>query len=133
MFTTISTYEKHKYVSSFHPEKCYIMIGCLGGLGRTLARWMVNRGARKFAFLGRSGLQKSAARNLIEDLDLLSVKSVVISGDICNDADWRLSSMQPQHWVRLPRRITVQVIISLTCSLATSEPRSYLVSRSAWV
>ncbi|KAI0436475.1 KR domain-containing protein [Xylaria telfairii] len=79
--------QKHKYVTSFHPEKCYVMIGCLGGLGHTLTHWMVGRGARKFAFLGRSGLQKSSARKLIEDLDLLGVRSVVISGDICNDVN----------------------------------------------
>ncbi|KAI1439039.1 reducing type I polyketide synthase 10 [Xylaria sp. CBS 124048] len=79
--------QRQKYAASFHPEKSYVMIGCLGGLGRTLTRWMVSRGARKFAFLGRSGLEKTAAQNLIRDLDLLGAKSVVIKGDVCNETD----------------------------------------------
>jgi NAD(P)-dependent dehydrogenase (short-subunit alcohol dehydrogenase family) len=79
--------QRQKYETSFHADKSYVMIGCLGGLGRTLARWMVSRGARKFAFLGRSGIQKAAARNLIQDLDSLGVKSSVVTGDVCNAAD----------------------------------------------
>jgi len=79
--------QKEKYETTFHPEKSYVMIGCLGGLGRTLTRWMVSRGAKKFAFLGRSGLQKTAARNLVQDLDSLGAESVVIKGDVCKAAD----------------------------------------------
>ncbi|KAI0189868.1 reducing type I polyketide synthase 10 [Astrocystis sublimbata] len=79
--------QRQKYVTSFDPKKCYVMIGCLGGLGRTLTRWMVSRGAAKFAFLGRSGLQKSAAKNLIRDLDLLGVESAVVTGDVCNESN----------------------------------------------
>ncbi|KAI1826121.1 reducing type I polyketide synthase 10 [Xylaria intraflava] len=81
--------QRQKYMASFNPEKSYVMIGCLGGLGRTLTRWMASRGARKFAFLGRSGLQKSVAQNLIRDLDLLGVQSVVVRGDVCSRADVR--------------------------------------------
>ena len=79
--------QKQKYATSFDPDKCYVMIGCLGGLGRTLTRWMVSRGARKFAFLGRSGLKKTSAQELIQDLDANHVQSVVITGDICNRTD----------------------------------------------
>lgn len=32
---------------------------------------MVSRGARKFAFLGRSGIEKPAARNLVQDLEAM--------------------------------------------------------------
>ncbi|KAI1813021.1 reducing type I polyketide synthase 10 [Poronia punctata] len=79
--------QKEKYVTTFDSEKSYVMIGCLGGLGRTLTRWMVSRGAKKFAFLGRSGLQKTPARNLVEDLDRMGAKSVVVKGDVCSAAD----------------------------------------------
>lgn len=76
---------KHK--SRFHADKSYVMVGCLGGLGRTLARWMVNRGAKKFAFLGRSGIDKAAARNLVQDLERLGAECVVVRGDVCRAAD----------------------------------------------
>ncbi|KAI0392744.1 reducing type I polyketide synthase 10 [Xylariaceae sp. FL0594] len=79
--------QKEKYETTFDPAKSYVMVGCLGGLGRTLTRWMVSRGAKKFAFLGRSGLQKTAARTLVDDLDRLGARSVVVKGDVCKAAD----------------------------------------------
>ncbi|KAI0401620.1 reducing type I polyketide synthase 10 [Xylaria palmicola] len=69
------------------PDKTYIMVGCLGGLGRTVSRWMVQRGARKFVFLGRSGQAKPTARALVQDLEAAGAKCVVVKGDICNLAD----------------------------------------------
>jgi hypothetical protein len=48
---------------------------------------MVQRGARKFAFLGRSGTDKLAARNLIEDLKTQGADCVVVRGDVCNPKD----------------------------------------------
>ena len=76
---------RHK--TRLSPDKSYVMVGCLGGLGRTLARWMVQRGARKFAFLGRSGTDKLAARNLVEDLETQGADCVVVRGDVCNPKD----------------------------------------------
>ncbi|KAL4746292.1 hypothetical protein BDW72DRAFT_207477 [Aspergillus terricola var. indicus] len=73
-----------KYTTRFSSEKSYVMVGCLGGLGRTLSRWMVTRGARKFTFLGRSGTDKAAARNLVEDLEASGADCSVIRGDVCN-------------------------------------------------
>ena len=79
--------QKLKHTTRFHGDKSYVMVGCLGGLGRPLSRWMVSRGARKFSFLGRSGLEKAAARNLVEDLEALGAECVVIKGDVCNPKD----------------------------------------------
>ena len=80
---------KHKTV--FHPEKCYIMIGCLGGLGRSMSKWMMLRGARKFVFLGRSGLDKAPARRLVEDLESSGARcTVVVRRDVYSMADIRM-------------------------------------------
>ncbi|KAI0147403.1 reducing type I polyketide synthase 10 [Xylariaceae sp. FL1272] len=76
-----------KYVSQFDGEKSYLMVGCLGGLGRSFSRWMMTRGARKFAFLGRSGTDKPAARSLVEDLEAAGAKCEVVRGDVCSPAD----------------------------------------------
>ena len=40
----------------------------MGGLGRSIAKWMASRGAKKFMFLGRSGLDCLPAQRLVEDL-----------------------------------------------------------------
>ncbi|KAI0406569.1 polyketide synthase [Xylaria palmicola] len=75
------------FSTTFDKEKTYVMIGCLGGLGRSLSRWMVSRGARKFVFLGRSGLRKLAAQDLIHDLELSGATCKVVQGDVCNKED----------------------------------------------
>ncbi|KAK6502749.1 hypothetical protein TWF481_007796 [Arthrobotrys musiformis] len=76
-----------RYTTNFSVDKSYLMIGCLGGLGRSLSKWMVERGARKFIFLGRSGLDKEAARRLVEDLTLLGAECKVVRGDVVSATD----------------------------------------------
>jgi NADPH:quinone reductase-like Zn-dependent oxidoreductase/SAM-dependent methyltransferase len=51
-----------------NPNATYIIAGGLGGLGRTIARWMTARGARHLALLGRSGAKTQDAIELIEEL-----------------------------------------------------------------
>lgn len=71
----------------FHPYKAYLLVGCLGGLGRSLARWMVRRGARNLVFLGRSGCDKPSARDLVSDLEAAGVRVRVVRGDVVNRPD----------------------------------------------
>lgn len=71
-----------KYRSIFSSTKSYLMIGCLGGIGRSLSKWMMARGARHFVFLGRSGLDKSSARNLVQELKNLGASVHVVRGDV---------------------------------------------------
>lgn len=76
-----------KHTATFHAHKSYIMIGCLGGLGRSMSKWMGSRGARKFVFLGRSGIDKEPARRLVEELQKSGAECHVVRGDVCNMAD----------------------------------------------
>ncbi|KAJ5672571.1 polyketide synthase [Penicillium longicatenatum] len=85
--STVIPVQVSKYCTTFSLQKTYLMIGCLGGLGRSMAKWMMSRGARKFVFLGRSGTDKPSARRLVEDLTLSGAKCKVVRGDICNRAD----------------------------------------------
>jgi hypothetical protein len=41
-----------------HPDATYLIVGGLGGLGLKTAEWMVSRGARHLALLGRSTRQQ---------------------------------------------------------------------------
>ena len=60
------------------------MIGCLGGLGRSLSRWMLGRGARQFTFLGRSATDKSSSRLLVQDLRDAGAEVSIVRGDVTN-------------------------------------------------
>lgn len=76
-----------KYLSVFDPEKIYLLIGCLGGLGRSLSRWMVSRGARHFVFLGRSGADKPDAKQLVTRLEKTGATVHVVRGTVSSAAD----------------------------------------------
>ncbi|KAH0536610.1 putative secondary metabolism biosynthetic enzyme [Glutinoglossum americanum] len=76
-----------KYAATFDPEKTYIFIGCLGGLGRSLSKWMLSRGARNFTFLGRSGCDKPSAQDLLQFLERAGASVKVVRGDVVNKDD----------------------------------------------
>ncbi|KAJ5549646.1 polyketide synthase, partial [Penicillium frequentans] len=76
-----------RFASQLHPHKTYLMVGCLGGLGRSLSQWMIGRGARNFVFLGRSGMKNPVARSLIEGLEQQGALCVVIQGDVTDPDD----------------------------------------------
>ena len=71
-----------KFKTIFSPEKTYFLVGCLGGLGRSIAKWMASRGAKKFMFLGRSGLDRLPAQRLVEDLKGAGAEVAVERGDV---------------------------------------------------
>ncbi|MCJ1393519.1 hypothetical protein MMC18_006394 [Xylographa bjoerkii] len=52
----------------FDPAVSYLISGGFGGLGRSMARWFVHRGARNLIILSRSGGSSAAAQSLIEEL-----------------------------------------------------------------
>jgi NADPH:quinone reductase-like Zn-dependent oxidoreductase/NADP-dependent 3-hydroxy acid dehydrogenase YdfG len=76
-----------RYMTHLSAQKSYLLVGCLGGLGRSLSRWMIGRGARHFVFLGRTGHKKPAARRLIEELERDGAHCTVITGDVINYSD----------------------------------------------
>ncbi|KAI0466697.1 hypothetical protein F4859DRAFT_288396 [Xylaria cf. heliscus] len=53
---------------AFSSEGTYVLVGCLGGLGRSLTKWMMERGARHFAFISRSGASKPEAARVIASI-----------------------------------------------------------------
>lgn len=54
--------------ASLSGEGTYVLVGCLGGLGRSLTKWMVEHGGRHFAFISRSGASKPEAARVIENI-----------------------------------------------------------------
>ena len=57
-----------RLAATFSPTKSYLLVGCLGGLGRSIARYMLLNGARNFTFLSRSGAENDAAREFVANL-----------------------------------------------------------------
>ena len=75
---------KFRSTQSFHSSKVYLLVGGLGGLGRTLAEWMVRKGARNLAFLSRSGADRADAQATIDWLKARNIQVSVCRGDVTN-------------------------------------------------
>ncbi|PCG91451.1 Acyl transferase/acyl hydrolase/lysophospholipase [Penicillium occitanis (nom. inval.)] len=71
----------------FSPDATYFLVGCLGGLGRSLTSWMTENGARHFAFLGRSER---------------GIHCQVIRGDVASkeDVERAVASIPKEHPIR---------------------------------
>lgn len=68
------------------PNATYLLVGGLGGLGRSLARQFVASGARNIAFLSRSGGETPEAQALIAELSIARVKA--FKGDVTDAASF---------------------------------------------
>jgi NAD(P)-dependent dehydrogenase (short-subunit alcohol dehydrogenase family) len=52
----------------FDSNALYVIAGGLGGLGRSIARWMAGRGAKHLLLLSRSGPKHDTQHALLEEL-----------------------------------------------------------------
>ncbi|KAF2265025.1 polyketide synthase [Lojkania enalia] len=80
----------------------YLLVGGLGGLGRSILQWMVSRGARHLTVLSRSGTKKISpeAAAMIASLDLQDVHIQLVACDITvktslSEAIQTLSHLRP--------------------------------------
>ncbi|KAL4942551.1 hypothetical protein BDV06DRAFT_235394 [Aspergillus oleicola] len=71
----------------FRPDVAYLLVGCLGGLGRSLIRWMMDRGARHFAFISRSGADKPEAAALVHSIQQAGAAADVYRADASKEHD----------------------------------------------
>ena len=79
----------YRNLSLFDPAKIYLLVGGLGGLGRTLAEWMVRKGARQLAFLSRSGANRPEAMATVNWLEARDIKVSVYKSDVTDYASVR--------------------------------------------
>ncbi|KAL9110459.1 MAG: hypothetical protein Q9227_005003 [Pyrenula ochraceoflavens] len=69
---------------SFGHDGTYVIGGGLGGIGRGIARWLVERGARNLILLSRSGSQNPYAQKLVEDLTATGARVALPACDVCD-------------------------------------------------
>ncbi|KAI0502734.1 hypothetical protein F5B22DRAFT_640677 [Xylaria bambusicola] len=70
----------------FDSVACYIVVGGLGGLGRSILRWMCERGARNLVILSRRSIKasSSAAQSLVSRLTGRGVNIRPVECDVSN-------------------------------------------------
>ncbi|KAK8008418.1 hypothetical protein PG991_010969 [Apiospora marii] len=72
---------------SFKPDSRFVITGGMGGLGRGIIRWMVDRGARDFLVLSRRGVATPESQMLVKDLETRGVKIESVECDVSNRDD----------------------------------------------
>ena len=70
---------------NFDSDATYVIAGGLGGLGRSAARWMVDRGAKNLILLSRSTQHSESVRVLLNDLREMGVKVETPACDISDE------------------------------------------------
>jgi hypothetical protein len=65
---------------SFSPDSAYLLSGGLGGLGRALSNWMVERGARCLVYLSPSAGTTEQHHNFEEELKCQGCEVVFVHG-----------------------------------------------------
>lgn len=66
----------------FDPDATYILAGGTGGLGRSIATWAVERGARNLTFVSRSAGVSKASRALFSELESMGCNVVAVPGRV---------------------------------------------------
>jgi len=72
-------------IVQFDAEAAYVVTGALGGLGQSIIRWMVDRGARNLVLLSRRSINSVPDAKAL--VDKLTSRGVNISPAICDVAD----------------------------------------------
>ncbi len=104
----------------------YVLVGGLGGIGRTIAELLVVRGAKHIAFLSRSGATETST-SFLGSLRRKGVDARAFAVDICNYR--MLIATMGTLEKEMPRiRGAVQCAAVVEVSLATSSP--FLVNLS---
>ncbi|CAA9966684.1 Beta-ketoacyl synthase [Pyrenophora teres f. maculata] len=65
----------------------YLLVGGLGGLGRSMAVWMAQRGARSFTFLSRSAGTGAHDADLVVELESMGCNVQLVRGDVTDPVD----------------------------------------------
>lgn len=66
----------------FDPTATYLLVGGVGGLGRSIATWMVEKGARNLTFLSRSAGLSDVSKSLFSELESMGCSVTAIAGQV---------------------------------------------------
>ena len=100
----------------FDAEASYVLAGGLGGLGRSLARWMAARGAKSLVFLSRSGRVTPPVAEMLEDLKSAGCNAHILICDVAN-ADHVKSAIENCAATLPPIKGCIQCSMTLHVSL----------------
>ncbi|KAF2464424.1 ketoacyl-synt-domain-containing protein [Lindgomyces ingoldianus] len=90
----VPAFVRPKLTWRFDPEAVYLIAGGLGGQGRSIARWMVERGAKHLMLLSRFGPRNGAARAFVHEMREVGIDIQIPSCDITDAGALKAVLMQ---------------------------------------
>ncbi|KAH7110764.1 hypothetical protein EDB81DRAFT_831591 [Dactylonectria macrodidyma] len=66
----------------FDPDAAYLLVGGIMGLGKSLATWLVERGARNLVFLSRTASDGTASNSLTLELQAMGCSVTMVKGSV---------------------------------------------------
>lgn len=78
----VSVAPRDRRYIAFRPDATYLITGGFGGLGLTLARWIIEHGGRYLVLMGRSGAASEEAQSALEDLQRTGARVVAARADV---------------------------------------------------
>ncbi|KAL2793731.1 polyketide synthase [Aspergillus keveii] len=104
-----------KPTCSFDKDSTYVIAGGLGGLGRSIAHWLVDRGARNLILLSRSGSQNVYAGVTTKDLQEKGATVLTPACDITDRAGLA-STLESCSWTMPPIKGCIQASMVVSSS-----------------
>ncbi|KUI71344.1 Lovastatin diketide synthase LovF [Cytospora mali] len=71
----------------FSPDASYLLVGGVGGIGRSIAHWMVAHGAKNLILLSRSAGRSEKTAAFVDELREVGCRVKPVSCDVANQAD----------------------------------------------
>ncbi|KAH9865621.1 hypothetical protein J1614_009206 [Plenodomus biglobosus] len=81
----ITVLQRSQDALKLSPDGTYLLVGGLGGLGRSIAKMLVGLGARSLAFVSRSGATNEDSRAVVSELIQLEAKVNTYRTDISDE------------------------------------------------
>lgn len=72
---------------SLSSEASYLLVGGLGGIGKAISNFLVEKGARHLTFLSRSAGESDEHIRFSKELEAQGCKSSLVKGNIVNTQD----------------------------------------------
>ncbi len=79
---------KAEKTSLFKQDASYLIVGGLGGIGRSISRWMVKQGVKNLVLVSRSAQTQPNVQQLTDELKEAGCKVAVHSCDIADSAQF---------------------------------------------
>lgn len=98
---------------SFDEESTYVIAGGLGGLGRSIARWMVSRNAKNLILLSRSSTHAAEVQNLLRELREKGVTVATPACDIGNRQSLALALASCRDMPRIKGCIQAAMVLKV--------------------